>query len=187
MLKGILLSASISTALLVSTVALTNEIRYDMPFKASYANLTPETKQEIECLAENIYFESAMEPREGKMAVAFVTLNRVKSGKFEDSICGVVKQKIRNVCQFSWWCEAKPYFMSTNKVLTNSYNPLYNDIREIAIHVYLNHERMEDPSKGAMFYHADYVFPQWKNMTKTAVIGRHIFYNKKDLKAGELI
>jgi spore germination cell wall hydrolase CwlJ-like protein len=46
---------------------------------------------------------------------------------------------------------------------------------------------MEDPSKGAMFYHADYVFPQWKNMTKTAVIGRHIFYNKKDLKAGELI
>ena len=59
---------------------------------------------EVQCLAENIYFEAASESFEGKLAVAQVTLNRVNSGKFAKTVCGVVKQKdIINgvmVCQF---------------------------------------------------------------------------------------
>ena len=32
-------------------------------------------------------------------------------------------------------------------------------------------------TKGADHYHADYVTPYWaKSLTKTVVIGRHIFY-----------
>jgi hypothetical protein len=45
------------------------------------------------------------EPFEGKVAVAQVTLNRVESGKFANTVCGVVYQKNvfyeRVVCQFS--------------------------------------------------------------------------------------
>ena len=85
--------------------------------------LTSDAKREIACLAENIYFEAAHEPENGQLAVAFVTMNRVNSGKFADSICGVVKQKIGSTCQFSWWCESKPYAMSTNHVLTKTSNP----------------------------------------------------------------
>jgi spore germination cell wall hydrolase CwlJ-like protein len=55
---------------------------------------------------------------------------------------------------------------------------LYNEIRELAVSVYINYERMIDPSNGALFYHADYVNPGWKNMRTTAVVGRHIFYAK---------
>ena len=41
----------------------------------------------------------------GKIAVAFVTLNRVKSAKYPKTICNVVAQKGKNgVCQFSWVC-----------------------------------------------------------------------------------
>ena len=43
------------------------------PIKASFETLTPKAKKQISCLAENIYFEAANEPYEGKIAVAFVT------------------------------------------------------------------------------------------------------------------
>ena len=143
--------------------------------------VAPEFDREVQCLAENIYFESGYEPKEGQVAVAFVTLNRLKSGIFAEDICGVVKQKINNVCQFSWYCEDRQYNISTNKSLTSSNNSLYNSIRELATNVYANSERMTDPSNGALYYHADYVKPGWKNMQTTAVIGRHIFYNKKGI------
>jgi spore germination cell wall hydrolase CwlJ-like protein len=154
----------------------------NMPFKAYYSNLTAETKNQIKCLAENIYFEAAHEPKEGKIAVAFVTLNRVKSKYFKNDICGVVKQKIGGVCQFSWYCEKKPKAMLYDEVLTNNGDALYNDIVKTAIYVFANYERLDDPTKGALFYHANYVNPGWKNMEKTAVIGKHIFYIRKDLK-----
>ena len=142
-------------------------------------HLTSDAKREIACLAENIYFEAAHEPEVGQLAVAFVTMNRVNSGKFADSICGVVKQKIGATCQFSWWCETKPYSMSTNHVLTRTNNLLYNRIQDMAVNFYLNHERMRDPSKGALYYHADYVNPGWK-LPKNIQIGRHIFYGDKN-------
>jgi spore germination cell wall hydrolase CwlJ-like protein len=50
--------------------------------------------KEFTCLAKNIFFESANEPEEGKVAVGLVTLNRVSSGKFKDTVCGVVDQKL---------------------------------------------------------------------------------------------
>jgi spore germination cell wall hydrolase CwlJ-like protein len=142
-------------------------------------HLTSDAKREIACLAENVYFEAAHEPEVGQLAVAFVTMNRVNSGKFADSICGVVKQKIGSTCQFSWWCETKPYAMSTNHVLTRTNNLLYNRIQDMAVNFYLNHERMRDPSKGALYYHADYVNPGWK-LPKNIQIGRHIFYGEKN-------
>jgi spore germination cell wall hydrolase CwlJ-like protein len=177
----ILFTLAAVTLILGVSVALAS-FQTSMPYKAYYNNLTADTKKQIECLAQNIYFEAAHEPEQGKVAVAFVTLNRVKSKHFESDICGVVKQKTGGVCQFSWYCEERPKAMSYAKVLTNEHNPLYNDIRNLAIHVYANYELINDPTKGALFYHADYVRPGWKNMEKTAVIGRHIFYIRKDLR-----
>lgn len=177
----ILTTLVIMATILAFSIAMANQIK-SMPYKAYYNNLTADAKKQIECLAENIYFEAGHEPEEGKVAVAFVTLNRVKSKYFESDICGVVKQKTGGVCQFSWYCEDRPKAMSYGKVLTNTNNSLYNDIRNLAIYVYANQERINDPTQGALFYHADYVNPKWKNMEKTAVIGRHIFYNRKDLK-----
>ena len=65
-----------------------------------------ERLRQLNCLTQNIYWEAASEPFEGKVAVAQVTLNRVESGKFANTVCGVVYQKNvfyeRVVCQFSW-------------------------------------------------------------------------------------
>ena len=47
---------------------------------------------EVNCLALNIYHEARNQPFMGKLAVGFVTLNRVKSDNFPNTICEVVKQ-----------------------------------------------------------------------------------------------
>lgn len=54
--------------------------------------------QDVDCLAKNIYYEARGEPVRGQIAVALVTINRVESTKYADTICGVVYQK----GQFSW-------------------------------------------------------------------------------------
>jgi spore germination cell wall hydrolase CwlJ-like protein len=169
-----LISIALVVSILTFSLSMADQIRYNMPFRTTFENLAPNTQKQVECLAQNIYFESGYESKEGQIAVAFVTLNRMNSGNYPDDICGVVKQKINGVCQFSWFCEAN----KSPSHLTNSRIPLYNDIKELATHVYVNYDKMSDPSKGALFYHADYVNPRWPNMRKTAVIGRHIFYNK---------
>lgn len=58
-------------------------------------------KDNFECLAKNIYYEAGSESYETKLAVAFVTLNRVNSKRYPNNICGVVFQ----ACQFVWHCE----------------------------------------------------------------------------------
>jgi spore germination cell wall hydrolase CwlJ-like protein len=118
-------------------------------------------------LAQNIYYEAGWEPEKGQIAVAMVTINRLEDGRFANSICGVVKQKVQNTCQFTWFCEGK--------TLTKINHSVYNDIKDLAAYVYANHQKIKDPSKGALYYHADYVNPQWK-LKKVDQIGRHIFY-----------
>lgn len=172
MLKSILASIIVGiTIIFVGYAAASTS--YQLPINVYYNQLNPFARSEIKCLADNIYFESAYEPEQGQIAVAFVTLNRRDSGFFPDSICDVVKQRTQQVCQFTWYCE--------NTVLTRVNEKVYNEIMKLAIHVYANHDKMKDPSRGALFYHADYVNPGWKNMIRTATIGRHIFYNRKDM------
>jgi N-acetylmuramoyl-L-alanine amidase len=130
----------------------------------------------ISLIALTIGFTALTVTNKGQLAVAFVTINRVKSGHFEDDICGVVKQKFKGVCQFTWYCE------NTTRSLTGRAEVVYNDVKDLAVYVYANYDKLEDPSKGALFYHADYVNPKWKNMEHLTTIGRHIFYIRKDLK-----
>src|SRR5262249_45834810 len=44
------------------------------------------------CLTNAIYFEARGEPVRGQIAVAQVVMNRVFSGYYPDSVCGVVYQ-----------------------------------------------------------------------------------------------
>jgi hypothetical protein len=178
----ILLTSFIFALFLYTFAAAFSSIEIPTKLNVKLTDLNKTARQEVECLAQNIYFESAMEPVEGQIAVAFVTLNRMKSGQFPNTYCDVVKQKTYFeryvVCQFSWYCEDKPLAILRSKGLTTDNNALYNNIVGLSLNFYLNHKDMKDPTKGALFYHADYVSPGWPNMRRTAYIGRHIFYNK---------
>ena len=174
--KPILLSILISALILIfaTTASLSNQNRYLIPPTIKYQTLSKAAQKQIDCLAENILHEAGYESKDGKIAVALVTLNRVASGNYANDICGVVKQRTNGVCQFSWVCQ--PIF--TEKRLTQAHQSLYNDIRSLAIYVYMNYESMKDITKGATYYHADYVNPHW-GLPKTTHIGRHIFYKRE--------
>lgn len=132
--------------------------------------LSKSERKEVECLAQNIYYEAAGEPRLGWLAVASVTMNRLISGNYASSVCGVVHQKTGSTYQFSW--------VGMRKRLSSINEEVYNEVLEVATTMYLNYDPSWDVTKGATFYHADYVNPGWKHQ-KVKKIGRHIFYRSK--------
>ena len=140
---------------------------------AGYVSAEEKLKQ-LDCLTRNIYWEAASEPFEGKVAVAQVTLNRVESGRFAPTVCGVVYQKNvfyeKVVCQFSWFCEG-------NHKIKAVYQPMWQESELVAKKVLLENFRL--PSmKNALYYHADYVNPNWRK-ARIEKIGNHIFYGEK--------
>lgn len=171
--KFILICTVLSALFLITSVVSADYIRYDQPVKVDYHALSKPVRKQVDCLAENIMFEAGHEPKEGQVAVAMVTLNRLSSGNYADDVCGVVKQKTKGTCQFSWVCEAT----NAAKRLTMLHTPLYNEIRELAVNVLFNYDTMKDVTNGATYYHADYVNPRW-GLPKTTKIGRHIFYKR---------
>jgi spore germination cell wall hydrolase CwlJ-like protein len=173
LLKALGLWLVISMVVWVTTHKLNSLREYKQSLPTTVANIDDKMRQ-LDCLTRNIYWEAASEPFEGKVAVAQVTLNRVESGKFPDTVCGVVYQKNiiyeKVVCQFSWFCEG------THKVRA-IHTPLYKESEEVAKRVLFEHFRL--PSlKNAMYYHADYVNPGWK-LPRIEKIGRHIFYGER--------
>lgn len=123
------------------------------------------------CLAKNIYQEAKNQPFIGMLAVGQVTLNRVKSNYWKNSVCGVVYEGAHKPfkCQFSWACDKKPdiiYFSSKEWKLAYkaSIEVLYNEA---------------DIVGDATHFHADHVKPYWADkIEKISKIGNHIFYKE---------
>lgn len=134
------------------------------------------------CLQQNIYFEARNQSVEGKVAVAWVTMNRVESSRYPDTICDVVKQgrkdskgnMIRHKCQFSWFCDGKSDKISNNVIEQRA----WEDSGLVADVVLLDWARENDsPVEDATMYHADYVNPFWTTAYEVvATVESHIFY-----------
>tara|TARA_R110000868_G_scaffold85896_2_gene241281 strand:- start:64 stop:750 length:687 start_codon:yes stop_codon:yes gene_type:complete len=139
------------------------------------------SKQEHECLALNVYHESRSDSFAGRIAVADVTLNRVESRLFPNTICEVVKQAnmrtdwkgntvpVRGMCHFSWFCDGL------------SDEPMEADAYEEAVIIADMSLRggWRGITEGATHYHATYVTPNWINdrgMVPVGRIGEHKFY-----------
>jgi spore germination cell wall hydrolase CwlJ-like protein len=127
---------------------------------------------ELHCLAENIYREARGEPLQGQYAVAEVTMNRLASPHFPDTICEVVhdtrwdRVRRRLVAHFSWTAfdfESQPS------------GPAWDQAMEVATAVY--EKRYVPVVPTALFYHATSVNPYWARTHRiVARIGNHIFY-----------
>lgn len=162
----------VTFCLVTVTKAKFNDLRAEHAHVSAMQPVTgAERARQLRCLTQNIYWEAASEPFEGKVAVAQVTINRANSSQFPNDICAVVYQKnviySKVVCQFSWYCDG------THRVKP-VYQPLYNESAEVAKKVLLENFRLPG-LKNAMYYHADYIKPGW-GKTPIAKIGRHIFY-----------
>ena len=178
-LKGIYLILGALLVSLITTSVVHHKLEYYREQDKEYHNTSAKVvEQRLNCMAQNIYREAGYEPFEGKVAVAQVTLNRVEDPRFPKDICAVVQQKNvimeKVVCQFSWFCDSTYKAKPINKAA-------YNDSMEVAKKVMLEGFRL-DGVKHALYYHADYINPNWK-LHKVAKIGNHIFY--EDFKGKE--
>ncbi len=137
-----------------------------------------DVSKEIDCLAKNIYFEARSEPIDGKLAVGHVVLNRVADKRYPASICEVVRQggeEPLNRCQFSWWCDGRSDQPKNVRAWQQSL--------VLARVVFWGYS--DDPTLGALWYHADYVKPVWRKVLPLGPkIGKHIFYlNDREVAA----
>jgi spore germination cell wall hydrolase CwlJ-like protein len=126
----------------------------------------------LNCLALNVYHEARGEPLAGQYAVAEVTMNRVASGRFPNTVCGAVYQKEwdylrrRYVGAFSW---------TEFDQLPQPRGVQWARAWKVAETVYTG--RHPPQLKGALYYHALYARPRWAGEKKrVAAIGRHVFY-----------
>ena len=128
--------------------------------------------RQLTCLALNVYHEARGEPTAGQFAVAKVTLNRVASSRYPNTICEVVYQKKwdrlrrRYVGAFSWTeFDVKPSLKNIE----------WQQALRIAEVVFTQDQLPE--LEGALFYHARSITPSWARHKKpVAHIGRHVFY-----------
>jgi spore germination cell wall hydrolase CwlJ-like protein len=123
------------------------------------------SNKETECLTKNVMHEAGVEPFEGKIAVAQVTYNRLKTGRWGSDICKVVFAK----SQFSWTLEKK------KKTVTPK-GKLWVESKK-AVAEFKQGGRIPE-LKDAKFYHTDYIkTPKWVDPNKKVEkVGQHIFY-----------
>jgi N-acetylmuramoyl-L-alanine amidase len=152
---------------------------------------TEVNQPELYCLAMNIYHEARAELHVGMYAVADVTINRVYDTRYPNTICDVVKDAkmkeswktkqypelddsqrvyipIRNMCQFSWYCDGRSDAVQDNDSWRMAQEVAYRIVTE---------KKYRGITEGATHYHATYVSPSWRtSLDLVGRIGTHIFY-----------
>ena len=156
------------------------------PVLAADPDCTGPGPDEITCLACNIYYEARNQDVAGQLAVAMVTLNRLRSPNFPKSICAVVWDTRRSartgapVAQFSWTLERRS--RPTDAVAWRTALLLARQAVQS-----MDQPGGGDPSHGALFFHAWYVAPEWAtdgSMDLVTRIGDHLFYRSRGTADG---
>ncbi len=142
-------------------------IRYD----AGWLDAQPVASgdEQWQCLQSALYFESRGETLRGQFAVAEVILNRVDSGRYPSTICGVVEQGGKGGCQFSFTCDGRADRMRDGQAIERAGKiaRLMMDGAPRAL------------TLGATHFHTRAVRPSWsKRFPQTAAIGAHLFYRQ---------
>lgn len=140
-----------------------------------------ELKKEIECLALNIYFEARGDSLSGQVAVGLVTINRLLSEDYPETICDVVWEKRRHpitgkwVGQFSWTQDG------IKNVPRDAQSWIESKLLAHAMLAERDLFAFVDITEGATHYHTNHVDPWWnEHFTHVAVIDSHLFYRDED-------
>lgn len=117
--------------------------------------------KDVYLIAQVVYSESKSEPYKGKVAVASVILNRLKSPNFPKTVKGVIKQKYAFSCVKDGCINSIPD--------EDSYRAVLDALRG------------NDPtSRAVFFYNPKIATSKWMiNVDKKDIskIGQHVFFN----------
>jgi hypothetical protein len=166
---------SLSAAAVLLPPPAERGIETEADVEALIAAASPEGDEEWHCLTEALYFEARGESLSGQIAVAEVILNRRDSGRYPETVCGVVRQGTGEkwMCQFSYYCDGlsdEPHdgdaWAAVGRVARVMLDGAPRELTE-----------------GAQFYHTKAVSPYWADeFFQTAEIGAHLFYSEEPLR-----
>jgi hypothetical protein len=123
----------------------------------------PSGRNDLNCLARAMYFESVRSRDEGMLAVGTVVMNRLESGKYPKTVCGVVGQKN----QFAPGVLSKPMKEGASR------DRAYRVARQV-----LDGKRHRGVGK-AMFFHTAGRTYRYSNMHYVLVAGGNAFYERR--------
>lgn len=129
----------------------------------------PDGNADWQCLSEALYFEARGETVKGQFAVAEVIMNRVKSSRFPDSVCGVIRQGTgrKYQCQFTYTCDGRKEVIAEKRAFERVSKVARATMDGVT----------QSLTNGATHYHTTAVRPSWAKVYKrTAKIGVHLFY-----------
>jgi len=116
----------------------------------------------VTCLAQNLYYEAAHEPEMGLQAVAATVFNRMSSGQWPASVCGVVYQ----YRQYSW--TLKPHLWPSTPA--RQYMQMATTFLRDRVAI----QRLYQVTH----YHRIDISPKWvATLTYVGTYGQHMFYN----------
>lgn len=135
-------------------------------------------EKDLQCMARNIYFESRGESMEGKYATAEVVLSRMQDDRFPKQVCSVVNEKlvvnkndrVKTIWQFSWLGEDPKEVDYESQAWADSLKAAIDFLSG----------KQTNYTKGALFYHAEYVKNPWKGNPRVkfvAKVGKHYYYD----------
>ncbi|MBV8567191.1 MAG: cell wall hydrolase [Methylobacteriaceae bacterium] len=146
---------AVSRALLAVVTAASLGSCATLPFQSSMAT------DEHECMARVMYFESNRSSDDGMLAVGTVVMNRLESGKYPRSVCGVVGQ---------------PGQFAAGALTSPILEPGRARAERIAAAV-LSGQR-HPGMDGVMFFHTAGLHFPYHNMHYVLVAGGNAFYEK---------
>lgn len=128
------------------------------------------SQTDLNILARTIWGEARGEPFEGKVAVAWVILNRADKGGWWGS---TITEVCKKPSQFSCWNANDPN--SARLPLVNFSDASFPDCLKAVGGVLSGN--CPDPTGAATHYHTLTVLPSWAlNKSPITTIGQHVFY-----------
>lgn len=116
--------------------------------------------RELDCMTRVMLYEAGSEGRAGQLAVAHVVMNRVRSPRFPNSVCGVIYQR----GQFS-----------SIRSFRHPRNARWNRAEALARDVLAGETRSNVST--ALYFHATRVRPAYvQSRVRVGQIGNHVFY-----------
>jgi N-acetylmuramoyl-L-alanine amidase len=128
--------------------------------------------KEITCLSQAVHGEAGNQSLSGKIAVAYVIINRSKDSNFPSDICGVIHQK----GQFN--------FLSAVKHLKEERPEQKKQMEDCIRASFMAYNKdVPDPSFGSLYFINPKIarYKGWlKHLTRVARIDDHDFYKKSN-------
>lgn len=131
------------------------------------------SQKDRDALILNAFNEARGEGEHGIKAVLAVTMARVNSACYPDSVSDVVYQRY----QFSW-----THQRGTARTLASAARLDAQSLQQIK-HIVDQYIAEGAKPSDALLYHATYVSPKWSRapgVTRIKRVGRHLFYDLKD-------